>query len=200
MLALMQGDTPQTATGNHTSPQGTPSDISDAIFARRLREVREAIGLTQQQLADPMASTGNKIHRSTIGKIENGDRPVTVGEAVQIAGILDVDLADLLTEPATDLDVQEARMALEAAERQLRHLRYESDKASEVAAVAQFRVAEAQGARDAAEQRLGSLRRRKEQSLGLAGQRVPPLDPYAVTGSTDPYAVPAAADPEEVTR
>src|ERR1700722_2997434 len=93
--------------------QGPPSDFSDAIFARRLRAVREASGMTQQQLADAMASTGNKIHRSTIGKIESGDRPVTIGEAVQLAGILGVDLAELVTEHTLDPRV-EARVKVRA--------------------------------------------------------------------------------------
>ncbi len=52
--------------------------------------------MTQQTLADLMAGTGNKFHRSTIAKIENGDRPVTIGEAVQLAGILGVNVLDLI--------------------------------------------------------------------------------------------------------
>jgi transcriptional regulator with XRE-family HTH domain len=71
-------------------------DVIEATFARRLREVREAAGMTQQDLADLMRSTGNKIHRSTIGKIECGGRTVTIGEAVQLAAYLEVDLAGLV--------------------------------------------------------------------------------------------------------
>lgn len=97
MFALMEGkESSQEATVGNWEPQGVPSNISDAIFARRLRSIREQADMTQQQLADAMARTGSRIHRSTIGKIENGDRPVTVGEAVQIAGIFGVPLTELV--------------------------------------------------------------------------------------------------------
>lgn len=117
MLALMQGTTPpHEVTASNVPPRETPSGNFDAIFARQIRDLREAADLTQQQLADAMARTGNKIHRSTIGKIENGDRPVTVGEAAEIAGILGVDLADLLTEPEPVTDeMLMARAALQGA-------------------------------------------------------------------------------------
>ena len=48
---------------------------ADAAFGRRLRYLREQAGLTQQQLADVMREAGAKMHRSTIGKIEAGERP-----------------------------------------------------------------------------------------------------------------------------
>ena len=106
--------------------QGPPSDFSDAIFARRLRAVREASGMTQQQLADAMARTGNKIHRSTIGKIESGDRPVTIGEAVQLAGILGIPLVELVTEHAADAEEQRAYRARVEAQVHLRSLQHEA--------------------------------------------------------------------------
>src|ERR1700733_1136938 len=80
----------------------TSQDVSsefDAIFARRLRDFRTIAGLTQQQMADRMQVAGyDNIHRSTIGKIESSDRPVSLGEAVSFARILGVDLDDLVTE------------------------------------------------------------------------------------------------------
>lgn len=99
----MQDETPQDITGDNLESQVVPSDFSDETFARRLRLVREAAGMTQQQLADAMAATGNRFHRSTMGKIESGGRPVTIGEAVQLAGILGIRLevlaADLPGDP-----------------------------------------------------------------------------------------------------
>ena len=75
-------------------------DALDAIFARRVCEARHAAGLKQQDLADLMSSTGRKMHRSQIGKIEAGDRVVSVGEAFQLAAFLGIDLAELVAEPA----------------------------------------------------------------------------------------------------
>jgi transcriptional regulator with XRE-family HTH domain len=83
-------------TANPAGSQGAPSDLSDAIFARRLREVRLLAGVTQQQLADRMTAVGHKMHRSAIAKIEVGDRPVSIGEAVQLAGQLGTTLMDLV--------------------------------------------------------------------------------------------------------
>jgi transcriptional regulator with XRE-family HTH domain len=68
----------------------------DKLFGRRLRHLREDAGLTQQQLADVMREAGSKMHRSTIGKIEVGERVVSVGEAAQFADVLGIDLRQLI--------------------------------------------------------------------------------------------------------
>lgn len=71
-------------------------DPVDASFGRRLRYLREQAGLTQQQLADVMREAGSRMHRSTIGKIEAGERVVSVGEAAQFARVLGIDLTQLI--------------------------------------------------------------------------------------------------------
>ncbi len=80
-------------------PHEATLDFSDAIFGRRLREVRKIAGVTQQQLADRMTAVGHKMHRSAIAKIEVGDRPASISEAVQIAAQLGTALMDLVTDP-----------------------------------------------------------------------------------------------------
>jgi transcriptional regulator with XRE-family HTH domain len=69
----------------------------DVVFGRRLRYLREQAELTQQQLADVMRAAGAKMHRSTVGKIEAGERLVSIGEASQFADVLGVNLTELLT-------------------------------------------------------------------------------------------------------
>jgi transcriptional regulator with XRE-family HTH domain len=69
----------------------------DVVFGRRLRYLREQAGLTQQQLADVMREAGSRMHRSTIGKIEAGERVVSVGEAAQFAAVLGIDLTQLIS-------------------------------------------------------------------------------------------------------
>jgi transcriptional regulator with XRE-family HTH domain len=69
---------------------------ADAAFGRRLKHTREEAGLTQQQLADVMRDRGVKVHRSTIGKIEAGERMVSVGEATEFAEALGIDLRELI--------------------------------------------------------------------------------------------------------
>jgi len=73
-----------------------PQRDPDVVFGRRLRYLREEAGLTQQQLADVMRAAGSKMHRSTIGKIEAGERVVSVGEAAQFAEVLGIDLREML--------------------------------------------------------------------------------------------------------
>ena len=68
----------------------------DVLFGRRLRYMREEAGLTQQQLADVMRAAGVGMHRSTIGKIEAGERMVSVGEATEFADALGIDLRELI--------------------------------------------------------------------------------------------------------
>lgn len=58
--------------------------------------------MTQAQLAVQMSGGGFTMHQTTIAKIEAGERPVTVGEAVALALVLGVDLTDLVTERGID--------------------------------------------------------------------------------------------------
>ena len=57
--------------------------------------------MTQQQLADVMREAGSKIHRSTIGKIESGDRACPSVRLSSSPGILGIDLSELSTCPGT---------------------------------------------------------------------------------------------------
>jgi transcriptional regulator with XRE-family HTH domain len=114
----------QEAAGDPPERQGPPSDLSDSIFARRLREVRQQAGVTQQQLAARMTEVGHKLHRSAVAKVELGERPVTIGEAVQLAGVLGVPLMELITDrgAATELERQHAaRVEAQIAVRSLQH-------------------------------------------------------------------------------
>lgn len=69
---------------------------ADLAFAIALREQRHAARISQRQLAENMCATGRKMHQTSIAKIESGDRTVSVGEAVAIAGIIGVPLAHLI--------------------------------------------------------------------------------------------------------
>jgi transcriptional regulator with XRE-family HTH domain len=105
-------------------PQG-PAETSDEIFARRLRALRETAGLTQQQLADRMSAAGNRMHRSAVAKIESGDRMVSIGEAMQLAVVLGIDLADLVTDRATHAENEKIHRARVVAQAKVRDLQYQ---------------------------------------------------------------------------
>lgn len=117
---------PQETTGDHSMTQGPPSDLSDSIFARRLRTLREQAETTQQQLADRMTAVGHKMHRSAIAKIESGDRPVSIGEAVQLAGQLGVTLMELITDDMADRGQEREYRQLVEAKLRVRSLQHEA--------------------------------------------------------------------------
>lgn len=63
----------------------------EARFARRLKEIRNARGLSAQMLSEVSG-----LDRRVISKIENGDRGCSVGEALALADALDIrDVAKL---------------------------------------------------------------------------------------------------------
>ncbi|MFJ7289241.1 helix-turn-helix domain-containing protein [Curtobacterium sp. NPDC098951] len=73
----------------------TPEQI-DESFASAVRETRTRLGVSQDRLAAEVAKRGYSFHVTTVGKIERGDRRVTVGEAVALADALDVSLESLV--------------------------------------------------------------------------------------------------------
>jgi transcriptional regulator with XRE-family HTH domain len=162
----MEDTMSQDTTGNNTESQ-RPADISDGIFARQLFKLRKTAGLTQEQLAERMAAAGNAMHRSAIAKIESGDRSVPVGEAIQFAEVLGVDLGALTTE-----DTVRDRALHEGAEvqirvRNLQHLAAERHRGLEEA---QFLYGQAAEQLEQAQRELSSWDRR----LKAAEQQLQP--------------------------
>jgi transcriptional regulator with XRE-family HTH domain len=141
-------------------PQGQSGESAgrvldpEEVLGRHLRALREKAGLTQQQVADQMRLRGFPMHRSAIAKIEASDpatrRPVRVNEAVALADVLGVPVADLIVDPNAqrrriansrrreeEEELREATMQLAALERELQ-------QGHEVLASTQAQVASAQ--------------------------------------------------------
>lgn len=74
-------------------------DPINELFGRHLRRVRKLRGLTQEDLS---VRTG--IGRATVASIELGRQAVALHQAVGLCKVLGVKLADLLEEPAEDLE------------------------------------------------------------------------------------------------
>ena len=72
------------------------------ILAGQLRAVRERRRWNQQQLADRLAELGEPMDRSTIAKIENGSRQVSLDEALRLAAALEVSPVHLFTDPPNE--------------------------------------------------------------------------------------------------
>jgi transcriptional regulator with XRE-family HTH domain len=63
----------------------------DRQFAKVIQEARGASGLSQSQIAAFMTGYGFPWHQQTIARAENGERCVSVGEAVALTVILRLD-------------------------------------------------------------------------------------------------------------
>lgn len=68
----------------------------ELTFAQRVRELREALGLSQTQLATTLRLKGVKIDPTSITRLEKGTRGVRLDEAVAIAGVLDQTVDEML--------------------------------------------------------------------------------------------------------
>jgi transcriptional regulator with XRE-family HTH domain len=149
-----------------------PAETSDEIFARRLRALRETAGLTQQQLADEMSAAGNRMHRSAVAKIESGDRTVSIGEAMQFAVALGIDLADLVTDRGTHAENEKIHRARVNARAQVQGLRYELAERTKVLQDDQLLLENTADRLKAAEKRLADL-----------GGELPPETPQSIEAS-----------------
>lgn len=63
------------------------------LFAKRLRQIRQIKGLSQEALADLAG-----LHRTYIGSVERSERNVSIDNMERLANALEVDIAELLRE------------------------------------------------------------------------------------------------------
>lgn len=76
----------------------------ERVFAARMRELREARGLSQTSLAELLAGLHDvKLDGTAITRIERGRRAVRVNEAAAVAALFKVTLDEMLSE-AVPLD------------------------------------------------------------------------------------------------
>jgi transcriptional regulator with XRE-family HTH domain len=90
------------------------------VISRAMRQLRDAAGLTQQQVADLMGRAGFvNWKRITVAECESGKRAVSTEELIAVAALFDVPVCYLLTALAADevLEVNE-RLTLTAAQAQ----------------------------------------------------------------------------------
>ena len=60
---------------------------TSATFIAWLKDARAAAGLSQQNVADALKAQGFRFHQTMIAKIERGERPVRLDEAVAFAAL-----------------------------------------------------------------------------------------------------------------
>lgn len=83
-----------------------PIDI-EAIVAKNVRRLREARGLSQQQLGTDLAPQGAGMHQTTVAKLEAGARPLRLNEVLAIAAYFDVPIESLWQKTGETLDDHE---------------------------------------------------------------------------------------------
>lgn len=91
--------------------------IATKTFARRMREERRRMGMTQAELAERLAeAVGRPVDDSAIARAEAHRRGIRLDEAIAITEILDTPLAALLRDrDAVDDEIDELQRDLDAA-------------------------------------------------------------------------------------
>ena len=79
-------------------PLASRAEVIEQAVARKLRELRQIAGLSQAKVAERMFGKGQPWHQQTAWKVEAGQRAVRVGELADLAAILGVTAATLLSD------------------------------------------------------------------------------------------------------
>lgn len=118
-------ETNQDASAPNKPPERDPAAVA---LGDRVRQLRTAAGMTQQQLSVRLADAGYPLHPSAVAKTEAADRPVPVGEMLALASIFGVTLENLVTKPkGTDFAL--ARVTLRGATAAVRDLEISEQEA-----------------------------------------------------------------------
>lgn len=67
----------------------------DRVFGQNLRRLRQNVGMTQEQLAIKLQLAGCDITRSTLAKIEAGQRHIYPDEIKKLQKIMNIDYSDI---------------------------------------------------------------------------------------------------------
>jgi transcriptional regulator with XRE-family HTH domain len=82
--------------GNETNPLTDLARRAAIDFGARVRGIRKARGLSQEDLAQALSDTGRSYHQTTVAKLESGTRPTSIEEVYVLAVLLDVPVSDLV--------------------------------------------------------------------------------------------------------
>ncbi len=80
----------------------------DDALGERIRSLREAVGLSQAEVAKRMGELGLGLHPSALTRIESGGRALKATEALVLAQVLGIRLDELVQLPPSEAHVDEA--------------------------------------------------------------------------------------------
>lgn len=96
-------------------------------FGQRVRQLRKAAGLTQQQLADRLSQWGRSYHQTTVAKLEAGTRPTTLEELIPLSVALGVSQREFFEDPSpedmAEREIREAEQRVDDVQAELAKLR-----------------------------------------------------------------------------
>lgn len=84
-----------------TENQAISEQDAERLAGQRLRELRTARKWPLHEVASRMKPYGYSWHQTVVAKIETGQRPLRLNEAIALARLFGVDLDDLLFDPTT---------------------------------------------------------------------------------------------------
>jgi len=109
------------------------TDDVEGTFRRGVRTWRELHGWSQSELAQRMAERGHPFHQATVYKLEDGQRPTRLAEAVALAEVLEVPLAHLIGPDAPErvarFELARAAQRTKEAQREVEQWQAELDQA-----------------------------------------------------------------------
>ena len=73
--------------------------VPSKVFGSRLRETRKARRISQTALAQRMTDVGRPLDKAAVLRIENGERRLSLDEAIAFASVLNAVPANMLTPP-----------------------------------------------------------------------------------------------------
>lgn len=113
-----------------------PIDL-EKIVGQRVRQLREAAGLTQQELGASLFLHGEPLHQTTVAKLEAGTRPLRLNDVGALAAFFDVPIESLWqSEDVVDEELREALAKVHEMGKRALAAKRASETASERAKVA----------------------------------------------------------------
>ena len=92
------------------------TQLASEVLRQRIRERREAQGLTQRQLAEAMTAAGVPLTPDKVSKVELGVRGVELDELLAFAYVLDLPLARLMSPHEGERPIRAGGIGLERHE------------------------------------------------------------------------------------
>lgn len=107
-----------------TKDEGGKLYLGEPVFADELRMHREALGITQAELAERVRAQGLEyFSQTTVSRIEKGTRPPRIAEGEAIARVFSISLDQLLAGDERYLAVSRAIWAAGSIARRIEDLR-----------------------------------------------------------------------------